>query len=61
MTKVVDETGADNDDTPDEHDCSHILRRLSELVKNHVARNLGENVYSCQLMLCRIELSTYKG
>lgn len=51
LAKVVDQTSADNNDTPDEHDCSHVLRRLGEFVENHVARNLGENVYSCQLIL----------
>lgn len=44
LAKVVNQTSTDHDDTPNEHDGSHILRRLCELVENHIARNLGENI-----------------
>jgi hypothetical protein len=51
LAKVVDQASADNNDTPDEHDGGHVLRRFGEFVENHIARNLGENVYSCQRIL----------
>jgi hypothetical protein len=47
LTKVVNQTSAYHNNTPDEHDGSHILRRLGEFVENHVARNLGQDIYSC--------------
>ena len=42
LSKVVNQTRADNNNTPDEHDGGHVLRRLRELVENHVARNLDQ-------------------
>lgn len=46
LSKVMNQTRADNNNTPDEHDSSHVLRRLRKLVENHVTRNLSENICS---------------
>jgi hypothetical protein len=47
LAKVVNQASTDHNDTPDEHNGGHILRRFGKLVKDHVARNLGQNVWLC--------------